>query len=44
MTVPLTLGLYVDDFVFFSTSDEVEKKFQSVLSHLIKVNFMDIVE
>ena len=27
MTIPLTLGLYVDDFVFFSTSDEVEKKF-----------------
>ena len=24
---PLTLGLYVDDFVYFSTDDAVEKKF-----------------
>jgi len=31
-TAHLTLELYVDDFVFFSTSDEVEKKFQAILS------------
>ena len=42
--VPLTLGLYVDDFVFFSTSDSVEAKFQRILAKLIKVEFMGTVE
>ena len=43
-TVPLTLGLYVDDFVYFSCSDEVEARFQRILSRLIKVEFMGVVE
>ena len=43
-TVPLTLGLYVDDFIFFSASDEVKKKFQAILSRLIKVDFMGVLE
>ena len=31
-TVPLTLGLYVDDFVYFSCSNEVKAHFQRILS------------
>ena len=27
-TVPITLGLYVDDFVYFSESDDVERRFE----------------
>ena len=42
--VPITVGLYVDDFVYFSTSDEVEKQFQSILSDLVPVDFMGTVE
>ena len=41
---PLTLGLYVDDFVFFSTCDAVEVKFQMILPRLLTVNFMGVVE
>ena len=40
----VTLGLYVDDFVFFSTCNKVESKFQEILSRLITVDFMGIVE
>ena len=40
----LTLGLCADDFVFFSTSDAVEAKFQQILSHLITANSMDVME
>ena len=29
--VPLTLGLYVDDFVYFSESDKVERLFERLL-------------
>ena len=42
--IPITLGLYVDDFVFFSTCDNVEEKFQDILSRLLTVDFMGIVE
>ena len=38
------MGLYVDGFVFFSTEDEVEIKFQTILSKLIPVDFMGVVE
>ena len=41
---PLVLGLYVDDFVYFSASDEVEAKFQRILSKMIDVEFMGVVE
>lgn len=37
---PLYLGLYVDYFIYFSSDIEVEKKFQSQLSELTKVQFM----
>ena len=40
----MTLGLYVDNFVFFSTCDQVEAKFQAILSRLTTVDFMGIVE
>ena len=42
--IPMNLGLYVNDFVFFSTCNKVEAKFQEILSHLITVDFMGIVE
>ena len=42
--VPMTLGLYVDFFVFFYTCDKVEAKFQAILSRLLTVDFMGIVE
>jgi len=42
--IPMTLGLYVDDFIFFSTCDKVEAKFQDILSRLLTVDFMGIVE
>jgi len=37
---PLYLGLYVDDFVYFSTDPQVEKLFESKLSELTDVDFM----
>ena len=37
---PLYLGLYVDDFVFFSESDEVELQFQKLLESKTNVDFM----
>ena len=37
---PLYLGLYVDDFVYFSECDDVEKKFQSLLQTKTNVDFM----
>ena len=37
---PLFLGLYVDDFVFFSTSPKVEKEFELKLKSKTNVDFM----
>jgi len=37
---PLYLGLYVDDFIYFSTDDEVEKEFESLLKQQTNVDFM----
>jgi len=37
---PLFLGLYVDDFIFFSESDEVEQHFQKELQKATQVDFM----
>ena len=36
----LYLGLYVDDFVYFSTDDAVEEDFKRILKELNEVNFM----
>jgi hypothetical protein len=38
------MGLYVDDFVYFSPDDAVEKKFERLLAKHLKVDFMDTVE
>ena len=40
---PLYLGLYVDDFVYFSESDKVEKEFENKLQAYTTVNFMGTV-
>ena len=37
---PLYLGLYVDDFVYFSESDQVEQHFQKLLEAQTNVDFM----
>ena len=37
---PIYVGVYVDDFVYFSTSQEVESTFESRLSSLTDVDFM----
>ncbi len=40
---PLSLGLYVNDFVYFSEDPQVEALFCQLLSQRCKVNFMGIV-
>ena len=37
---PIYLGLYVDDFIYFSESDTVEQHFEQALSKLTPVDFM----
>jgi len=41
---PLYLGIYVDDLVYFSASDEVECYFELALSQKINVDFMGDAE
>ena len=41
---PLTLGLYVDDFVYFSEDPDVEARFENLLHDQVKVDFMGTVE
>ena len=41
---PLYIGVYVDDFVYFSTSAEVEAEFESKLQALTDVDFMGDVQ
>jgi hypothetical protein len=43
-TSPIALGLYVDDFVYFSADPGVEEKFQCIVKELITVDFMGTVE
>jgi hypothetical protein len=40
----LTLGLYVDDFIYFSEDPEVKQKFETLLLSLVTVKFMGTVE
>ena len=40
---PIYLGLYVDDFVYYSTSDEVEAWFEQGLQSKVKVDFLGTV-
>ena len=37
---PIYIGIYVDDIIYFSTSDSVEKKFEEFLGKLVSVDFM----
>jgi hypothetical protein len=39
-TTKLTLGIYVNDFVYFSEDPEVERHFQRILSNYVTVDFM----
>jgi len=41
---PLTLGLYVDDFVYFSEDPDVEAKFARLLKEQIMLDFMGTVK
>ena len=43
-SVPSSLGLYVDDFVYFSEDPEVESLFERLLWERVKVDFMGLVE
>jgi hypothetical protein len=43
-TSPLTLGLYVDDLVYFSEDPSVEALFCRLLAEQCKVDFMGVVE
>lgn len=40
---PLTIGLYVDDMVYYSPTDAVEKRFEQILAAQFKVTFMGVV-
>ncbi len=41
---PLTLGLYVNDFVYFLEDPATKNKFETLLSTLVIVEFMGMVE
>jgi hypothetical protein len=43
-TLPLTIGLYVDDFLYFSDDPSVEALFCRLLAERCKVDFMGVVE
>ena len=43
-TVHITLGIYVDDFVYFSTDPAVERQFEQLLAKYVTVDFMGTVE
>jgi hypothetical protein len=37
---PIYVGIYVDDIIYFSNSDDVEKRFESLLSGIGSIDFM----
>ncbi len=37
---PIYVGIYVNDIIYFSHSDDVEKKFEHLLSSIGEVDFM----
>ena len=41
---PLYLGLYVDDFAYFSTSDKVEQKFKQLMNTKYSVSYEDSLD
>jgi len=40
---PITIGLYVDDMVYYSLHDHVEKRFEQILASQFTVSFMGVV-
>jgi len=40
---PITVGLYVDDMVYFSDDDSIECRFEQVLASKFKISFMGVV-
>jgi hypothetical protein len=44
LTAPLTLGIYVDDFVYFLEDPQVERQFEQLLADLVTVDFMGTVD
>ncbi len=40
---PITIGLYVDDMVYFSEDDNIEQQFESILASKFKISFMGVV-
>ncbi len=40
---PLTVGLYVDDMVYYSTDDSIEERFETILASQFKISFMGVV-
>ena len=43
-SAPLSIGLSVDDFVYFSEDLEVESLFERLLQDHVKVDFMGLIE
>ncbi len=43
-SAPLTLGIYVDDFVYFSEDPEVERQFEQLLTGMVTVEFMGNID
>jgi hypothetical protein len=43
-SVPLSISLYDDDFVYFSEDPAVEALFERLLQERVKVKFMGLVE
>ncbi len=43
-TAPLTIGLYVDDFICFTKDPEVERRSKQLLADLITVEFMVTID
>jgi hypothetical protein len=41
---PLTHGIYVDDFVYYSEDPQVERQFEQLLADLVTVDFMGTVD
>ena len=40
---PIQVGIYVDDFVYYSEDDAVESRFESILKDQFKIDFMGTV-
>ncbi len=43
-TAPLTLGIYINDFVYFSEDPQVKRRFKQLLADLVTVDFMGTVD